>query len=101
MNAALMYVVGKAIHGTGIVLITTASAGFTLLDRMAEFLAKTAKLSVQVGLWVHHLIKKMASLIGLVVKEGADLTAAFVRMVFLRVHHHIAQMIQRISRRLN
>jgi len=101
MNAALLYVVEKAIQATGIVLVSTASSSFTLLDRMAMFMAEAAKVSVKVSNWVHLLIKKMAALIGTVVKKGVDLTVEFIRSIFLRVHHHIAEMIQRIGRALN
>lgn len=101
LDAAMLYVIEKAINAAGIVLVTSFSSAFTLLDRMAMFMAKAAKVSVKVSVWVYHLIKKMAALIGVTVKEGADLTVGFIRMVFLRVHQKIADMIWRIGREVD
>lgn len=100
MNAALFFVVEQAMHGTGIVLVSAASGGFTLLDRIAMFMAKAAKVSKEAKGWIFHLVKKMASLINVVVKVGESLTVEFIRMVFLRVHHRIAEMIRSIGRTL-
>lgn len=97
LNAALLYVIEKAINATGIALTTAFSASFTLLDRMAMFMAEAAKVSVEVSSWVFHLIKKMAGLIGIKVKEGMNLTVEFIRIVFLKVHQKISEMIWRIG----
>lgn len=90
----------KAINATGIVLTSAFSATFTLLDRMAMFMAKAAKVSVEVSAWVFHLIKKMAALIGIKVKEGMNLTVEFIRIVFLKVHQKISEMIWRIGNQI-
>jgi triacylglycerol lipase len=101
LDAALLYVIEKVINATGIVLVTGFATCFTLLDRMAVFMAKAAKATVKVSLWVHHLIRKMAALIGIVVKEGADLTVEFIRMVFNRVYRKIADMVWQAGQDIN
>jgi triacylglycerol lipase len=97
LNAALLYVVEKVVQATGIALVTGFATTFTLLDRMAMFMAHAAKVSAQTSIWVHHLIRKMGVLIGIVVKKGVDLTVEFIRRVFLQVHQQIAEMIKRIG----
>jgi triacylglycerol lipase len=101
LDVAMVYVVEKALHAAGITIVTGFSSAFTLLDRMAMFMAKAAKVSVKVSIWVYHLIKKMAALIGVQVKEGMDLTVGFIRMVFLRVHQRVSDMIWRIGREVD
>lgn len=100
LNAAMLYVVEKAVQAAGIFIVTEFASAFTLLDRMAMFMAKAAKLSAQVSTWVAHLMRKMAGLIGVAVKAGTDLTVDFIRSVFLRVHHRIAEMVKAVSRAL-
>lgn len=101
MDAALMYVIKKVINLAGIVLVTGAATTFTLLDRLAMFIAKAAKVTADISIWVFRLVKKMAALIGLKIKEGADLTTEFVRSVFLRLHRKISDMIWRIGNDLD
>ncbi|MCR6652929.1 MAG: lipase family protein [Cellvibrionaceae bacterium] len=101
LDAALLYVIEKVINAAGIVLVTGFATTFTLLDRMAVFMAKAAKATVTVSVWVYHLIKKMAALIGVVVKEGTDLTVDFIRMVFNRVYQKIADMVRQAGREMD
>lgn len=97
LNAALIYVIKKVIHVTGVAIVTTAAGNLTLLDRMAMFMAKATKVSADLSNWVYHLVKKMAALIGIKVKEGTDLTTEFIRSVFFRLHQKISDMIWRIG----
>lgn len=101
MDAALLYVIKKVMHATGIVLVTGFASSFTLLDRMAIFMAKAANVSADLSIWVYHLVKRMAALVGLTIKKGADLTVELIRAVFVRLHHRIADMIWRISKDIN
>ncbi len=64
---------------------------------MAMYMAKAAKVSKDLSIWVFHLVKKMAALIGVKVKESMDLTVAFIRHVFMNLHRKIAAMIWRIG----
>jgi len=100
LDSALLYVIKKAIHLTGIVFVSAASGTLTLLDHMAMFMAKAAEITTEVSVWVYHLIKKMAALVGVVVKEGANLTVTFIRYVFLSFHQKISQMIWRIGQEI-
>jgi hypothetical protein len=97
LNAALMYVVKKIVHVAGIALVGVAAGTLTLLDRMAIFMAKAAKVSSDLSIWVYHLVKKMAALIGIKIKEGVDLSVQFIRVVFFRLHRKIADMIWKIG----
>ena len=93
LDAAMLYVVKKVVNVTGIILVSGAASTFTLLDRLAIFMAKAANVSADVSIWVYHLIKKMAALIGVTVKKGVDLKVAFIRIVFLRLHQKISNII--------
>lgn len=101
MDAALVYVLKKVANAAGILAVGGFATTFTLLDRLAIFMAKAAKLQVEVSVWVFRLIKKMAALIGIKVKEGVSLTVEFVRTIFLRLHQKIAEMISCIGRILD
>ena len=101
LNAALMYVIKKVINTAGIALVTTTAATLTLMDRMAMFMAKAVKVTSDLSIWVFHLVRKMAALIGIKIKEGVDLTAAFIRTVFLRVHRKVSDMIWHVGQELN
>ncbi len=100
LNAALVYVVKKVVKLTSIPINIGLGTTFTLLDRLAIFLAKSAEVAKDVTIWMHHLIRKMASLIGLTIKEGQDLTVAFIRYVFLRLHRKISDMIRQVGYRI-
>lgn len=56
--------------------------------------AKTAK---DLGIWVYHLVKKMAVFISIKLKEGLDLTVSFIRHVFMSLHRKTSTMIWRIA----
>lgn len=98
LNASLLYVLKKVAHVAGILVVGGFATTFTLLDRLAFFIAKAAKLQVEVSVWVFHLVRKMAALIGIKVKEGVSLTVEFVRTVFMRLHQKISEMISYIGR---
>lgn len=100
LGAALRYVVEKTVQATGIALVTGFATSFTLLDRMAYLLAKAANLAVEVSTWVRHLVRKMATLVGVVVDAGAALTIGFIRLVFLKLHQRITDMVRQIGRTL-
>jgi len=101
LDAAFIYVIKKVINLSGIVVVTGAAATLTLLDRMAMFMAKAGKVSKDVGIWVYHLVKKMAALIGVKIKKGVDLTVTFIRSIFMRLHKKMADMIWRIGQEVS
>lgn len=101
LDAALIYVVKKVVNLAGIAVVSTAAGSLTLLDRLAMFMARAAKVSSDLSIWVYRLVRKMAALIGVRVKEGADLTVAFIRTVFMRLHRKIADMIWRIGQEVS
>lgn len=97
LNAAFVYVIKKVMNLAGIAIVVGGGTTLTLLDRMAMYMAKAAKTSKDLSLWVYHLVKKMAALIGIKVKEGMDLTVSFIRHVFMSLHGKISAMIWRIG----
>lgn len=101
LDAALIYVMKKVINAAGIAVISAVGTGLTFLDRLAMLLAKAAKLTTDFSVWVFHLVKKMASLIGVTVKEGMDLTTEFIRKVFLHFHQKISALIWRIGQEVS
>jgi triacylglycerol lipase len=68
---------------------------------MAIFMAKAAKDTSDVSIWVFHLIKKMASLIGIKVKKDTELTITFIRKVFLMLHRRISNVIWKIGQEIS
>jgi triacylglycerol lipase len=101
LNAAFIYVIKKVINLAGIALVTGAAGSLTLMDRMAMFMAKAAKVSKDLSIWVFYLVRKMASLIGIKIKEGVDLTVAFIRKIFMNMHSKISEMIWRIGQEVS
>ncbi|WP_347331536.1 lipase family protein [Marinimicrobium locisalis] len=98
VNAALLYVIKKVLHATGVVLVGAAATTLTLLDRLAIFLAKAVEVSAELSRWVYYLVRKMASMVGIVVKEGTSLTVAFIRLVFTRLYERVANMVRQAGR---
>ena len=97
LDAAFIYVIKKILNISGIAIVLGGGATFTLLDRMAMYMAKGAKASTDLSIWVYHLVKKMAALIGIKVKEGTDFTVTFIRHVFMSLHRKISAMVWRIG----
>ena len=101
LNAALVYVIKKVARLMTTAVVATASTTLTLLDRMAILLAKGIKLSSELSSWIFHLVKKMAAIIGIKIKEGMDLTTALIRSVFIRVYRRISDMIWQIGHQIS
>ena len=101
LGEAIIYVLKKIAHLIGINIQGTFASALTLLDRLAMLLAKAAEVAVEVSVWVYHLVKKMAKLIGVTVKEGTNLTVSFIRAVMLRVHQKISDMIWQAGQHLD
>lgn len=97
LDAALLYVLRKIGHAVGVILIGGMASHLTLLDRLAMILKKAMTISADVSAWVYRLIRKMAKLVGITVKEGANLTVQFVRTIFMRLHSRINDMVRRVA----
>lgn len=95
---ALLWVLKKVGNLAGIALVVSGGTTFTLLDRLAIFMHKAYQISKEVSFWVLRLIKRLAQLIGVRVAEGADITVAFIRMVFLRLHRAVSDLVMRAGR---
>ncbi|WP_444911963.1 lipase family protein [Microbulbifer sp. PAAF003] len=95
---ALLWVLKKITHLAGISLIVTGGTTFTLLDRLAIFLHKAYQISKDISFWILRLIRRLAQLIGLTIVEGTDITVSFIRMVFLRMHRAVSDLVMRAGR---
>lgn len=98
LDAALVYVLEKVAHAFGIAVTGIAAAGLTLLDRLAMILSEAASVSADLSIWVYHLVKKMAALVGISVKKGSSLTVEFIRSIFIHLHQRISDMVMRVAR---
>ncbi|WP_346838557.1 lipase family protein [Microbulbifer sp. SAOS-129_SWC] len=97
-SEALIWVLKKIAQLAGIALVVAGGTSFTLLDRLAIFMHKAYQFSKDISFWVLRLIKRLAQLIGVKVTDGANITVAFIRMIFLRVHHAVADLVMRAGR---
>lgn len=100
VGAALLWVVEKIAHLTGIAVVLTGGTIFTVLDRLAYLMHKAADLIKDASFWVTRLIKRMAQLLGLVLVEGTNVTHAFIRTVFIQMHHAVSEMVRQAGRHL-
>lgn len=98
---ALLWVLKKIGHLAGISLVVAGSTTFTILDRLAIFLHNAYQISKDISFWVMRLIRRFAQLIGMVVVEGVDITVSFIRMVFLRMHRAISDLVMRAGRMIH
>lgn len=95
---ALLWVLKKIGNLAGIALVVSGGTTFTLLDRLAIFIHNAYKISKDISFWVLRLIKRLAQLIGVKVAKNVNITVAFIRMVFLRVHRAISDLVIRAGR---
>lgn len=97
-SEALLWVLKKIGQLAGIALVVAGGTSFTLLDRLAIFMHKAYQISKEVSFWVLRLIKRLAQLIGVKVGESANITVAFIRMIFLRLHRSVSDLVMRAGR---
>ena len=100
LNAALMWVLIKIVNLAGIVLVGGFATTFTLLDRLAYILHKAIDFSQDLSFWVFRLVMKITQALGMVTVKAENMTTAFIRMVFVRLHNTIREYIQKVSRQL-
>ena len=101
LDAALLWVIKKIIHLSGIVLIGVGTTTFTILDRLAYMMHKAYDFSKDLGMWVMRLIKRMARAIGIIVTETTTLSVAFIRMIFIRIHQSVSELVRKASRAID
>lgn len=101
LGAALWYVVKKVIQAAGVVLVGGFATTFTLLDRLAYLMSIAFDVGKELSSWVVCLVKKMAQLLGIVVKEGVSLTHRFIRYVFIRLHTEVGRLVRDAGRMLS
>ncbi|WP_193165766.1 lipase family protein [Microbulbifer hainanensis] len=97
-SEALVWVLKKVGQLSGIALVITGGTAFTLLDRLAIFMHEAYQFSKEVSFWILRLIKRLAQLIGIKIKNDFNMTVAFIRAIFLRVHRAVSDLVMRAGR---
>lgn len=98
LGTAILWVVKKVASLAGIALIVAGGTAFTVLDRLAILMHKAMEFSKDLSFWVLRLIKRMAQLMGIVIVEGASVTVALIRSLFVRVHHSVSELVLKAGR---
>ncbi|MCX2795566.1 Lipase (class 3) [Microbulbifer thermotolerans] len=95
---AILWVLKKIGNLAGIALVISGGTTFTLLDRLAIFMHKAYQISKDISFWILRLIKRLAQLVGIEVAKDANITVAFIRMIFIRVHRVVSDLVMRAGR---
>lgn len=98
---ALLWVLKKVAALAGITLVVGAGTAFTLLDRLAMLMHKAYQISKDASFWVIRLIRRLAQLIGIRVSSDVSFTVAFIRMIFIRVHRAVSDLVLRAGRHVD
>lgn len=101
LSAAILWVVKKLANLAGIAVVMAGSTTFTLLDRLAMLMNKGLQLAENISVWVRRLIQRMAQMLGIVVREGAEMTLRFIRQVFIQAHHAVSELVRQAGRTLH
>ena len=101
LSAAILWVVKKLANLAGIAVVMAGSTTFTLLDRLAMLMSKGLQLAENISIWVKRLIQRMAQMLGIVLREGSEMTLRFIRQVFIQAHHAVSQLVRQAGRTLH
>lgn len=97
IDAALIWVVKKIIHAGVAALVGAGTTTFTILDRLAYMMHKAYNFAEDLGYWVIRLITRIAQALGIVVTETTTLSVSFIRMIFTRMHHSVAELVRKAA----
>lgn len=75
-------VIGYILKAAGVAVQGGFIVGFSILDMISTALEKAYKVSAQINEWVMMLLRKIASLVGITLRAGAEITASFIRWLF-------------------
>jgi len=81
VDKALLYILKKILHLTGIVVQGFLITGITLLDKLAMALEKAVKISKEVSEYVGSLMKKILRALGILTMDISDLTVDLISWV--------------------
>ena len=101
LSAAILWVVKKLANLAGIAVVMAGSTTFTLLDRLAMLMNKGLQLAENISIWVRRLIRRMAQMLGIALREGAEMTLRFIRQVFIQAHHAVSELVRQAGRTLH
>lgn len=91
LSDALIYVLKKCTDGLGQVISRAVGTSYTLLDQLSYILKKGIDISESVSGWVVCLIRKIMQFLGMSKElEAADITAVFIRNIFVMLQQKIS-----------
>ncbi len=86
LGATALSLIGRVIavilKAAGVVVQGGFIVGFSIFDMVSTALEKAYKVSTQINEWVMILLRKIASLVGVTLKAGTEITASFIRWLF-------------------
>lgn len=101
INAGLIIVLKKIMHGAAIVLQSSLVAGFTLADKIAWLLRKGIDLSKSASEWVFSLMRKIMQALGMAVARTIEeLTQAFMEKILNKLMTRINEEGKRAIRHI-
>ncbi|BFM16843.1 lipase family protein [Maricurvus nonylphenolicus] len=101
MSAAILWVMNKVSEIFFVGVVVSGSTAFTLLDRLAYLMHKAYSFGKKAGYWVVCLLKRMAKMLGIIVTETTNFTYAFIRLMFIRMHHMVSELTKRAGQSLH
>jgi pimeloyl-ACP methyl ester carboxylesterase len=101
LNAAMMLVIKKILHGSAVVIQGVFTSAFTIADKLAWLIRKGIDLSKSIARWVLQLVKKITLALGMVVDVTLEtLTQRFLRGVLHRLMERMGAEAARAIRQI-
>lgn len=101
LNAGLAWVLRRLIGSAAVYLQAPFMSSLSLADKIAWILRKGIDLTVDTGVWVLNLMRKIMLALGMkVAKTVAELTEQFMRSILLRLMRRMSEEAQRALRGL-
>lgn len=101
LNAGLVWVLRRVIGSAAVYLQGPIMSSLSLADKIAWILRKGIDLTVDAGVWVLSLMRKIMLALGMTVaKTVAELTQQFMRSILLRLMRRMGDEAQRAIRGL-
>lgn len=101
LNAGLVWVLRRVVGGAAAYLQGPIMSSLSLADKIAWILRKGIDLTLDAGIWVLNLMRKIMLALGMkVAKTVAELTEQFMRSILLRLMRRMSDEAQRAIRGL-
>jgi len=92
VDRALLFVLKKVLHLTGIVVQGLLTTGITLLDKLAMAIEQAARISKEISGYVISLMKKMLRALGILTVDTSKLTADLISWVLRKFSSAVYRM---------